>query len=532
MGRTISETLDLSELDRKATIFQLIPGQVALSEVKHLLVTNAKIEISAETIQKIEQSVDYVNQIILTGKTVYGINTGFGSLASVRISEHELAALQKNLVLSHATGIGDYLSEDVAKLTLLLKINALCQGHSGVSQSLISLLIKMYNHQVFPCMPEKGSVGASGDLAPLAHLACMVLGVGEVYLNSKIVTAEKALEYLAEKPFTLGPKEGLALLNGTQVSCALLVTALLHSQKTLAHGLISGAMSVEAFMGSVGPFDVKIHQLKRHKGQQLVAESLRVLLKGSQIVESHSSCDRVQDPYSLRCQPQVMGSCLEAVRYVAAALEDEINAVSDNPLIFADQDQVLSGGNFHAESIGLLSDYLAVAIAEVGAISERRIALLVDANMSRLPPFLAEKSGVRSGFMIAHVSASALASENKSLAHPATVDSLPTSANQEDHVSMATYAARRLHGMLFNVDHILAVEFLAAANGIEFRRPLKSSPSLERVVEAIRQKIANYDTDRFFHPDLVAMAELIKSSVLLDHTELGAVTLFADSKHR
>jgi histidine ammonia-lyase len=396
------------------------------------------------------------------------------------------------------------------RLMLALKVSALASGYSGVRPQLVQFLVDLYNRGISPCIPAKGSVGASGDLAPLAHLSLALLGIGEVRVNGKLISAAQALRSASLQPIKLAPKEGLALLNGTQVSNALALIGLFAAEDVFAAAVAAGSLSVDAAAGSDTPFDPRIHKLRRQPGQQEVARCYAALLAESEIRRSHLENDpRVQDPYSLRCQPQVMGACLDQMRYAARVFEIEAGAVTDNPLVF--NEEILSGGNFHAEPIALAADALALAIAEIGALSERRIALLIDSTLSGLPPFLVEHGGVNSGFMVAQVTAAALASENKSLAHPASVDSLPTSANQEDHVAMATFAARRLADMASNSAGIVAIELLAAAQGIDFRAPLKTSPRLQEVHALVRSRIAFYDHDRYFAPDITAIQALVET---------------------
>ena len=497
--------------------FQLTPGCMNLAEIRAIFTApkNYQVSLNPDCFAAINAATQTVLDVIATKKTVYGINTGFGLLASTRIAEQDLQLLQRSLVLSHAAGLGQLLDDDVVALVMLLKINSLSRGYSGIRLEVIELLIAMFNLGIYPCIPAKGSVGASGDLAPLAHMSCALIGESEVRFKGQILPSAQVLTEQGLKPVTLGPKEGLALLNGTNVSTALALKGLFWAENNFAAALISGAMSVDAALGSSAPFDQRIHQVRGHRGQIEVAKVYRDLLEGSEIRLSHMDCDRVQDPYSLRCQPQVMGACLDQMRYTASIMLTEANAVSDNPLVFSDSGDILSGGNFHAEPIALSADTLATSMCEVGAIAERRIALLLDTNLSNLPAFLVKNSGVNSGFMIAQVTAAALASENKSLAHPASVDSIPTSANQEDHVSMATFAARRLTDIADNVTGVLAVECLAAAQGIELRKPMVTSPVLKEVIAVIRNKVAFYDADRFFAEDLKQMHGIICSGELL-----------------
>lgn len=494
--------------------FTLTPGKLTFSDLINLLDENTTLELHPDCLNAIYAAEETVAKIILENKTVYGINTGFGSLAKTRIDTTDLQILQRSIVLSHAAGTGDLLSDQAVRLILLLKINSLARGFSGVRMQTLDALIKLFNAQIYPCIPAQGSVGASGDLAPLAHLSAILLGVGEARYQNKIISAEKALSIVNLKPLDLAPKEGLALLNGTQTSTALALLGLFAAEKLFYSAIITGALSVDATLGSAKPFDERIQAIRGHKTQSLAAKMLRDVLADSEILSSHKNCEKVQDPYSLRCQPQVMGACLSHILFAAGTLLTEANGVSDNPLVFAEDNEILSGGNFHAEPVAMAADTLALAIAEIGALSERRLALLVDPHFSGLPPFLVKNAGVNSGFMIPQVTAAALASENKSLAHPASVDSLPTSANQEDHVSMATYAARRLLQMAENTEGIVAIELLAACQGIDFRRPLKSSPILEKIHALVRKQISFYESDRFFAPDITAAKNIVKSGVL------------------
>ena len=451
-----------------------------------------------------------VDKIVAAGDAAYGINTGFGLLAQTRIPDDQLAQLQRNLLLSHAAGIGEPLADPVVRLILALKINALARGHSGISLALLDALRALLAHEIYPVIPAQGSVGASGDLAPLAHLSAVLLGIGQVRVGGKILPAAEGLARAGLAPSRLGAKEGLALINGTQVSTALALAGLFGAEDVLAAAVVAGAMSVDALKASDAPFDERIHEVRGQPGQIAVARVYRRLTAGSGIRASHLDCTRVQDPYSFRCQPQVMGACLDLIRQCAATLGIEANAVTDNPLLF-DQGDVLSGGNFHAEPVAFAADTLALALAEIGNLSERRMAVLVDPKMSGLPAFLVENSGLNSGFMIAQVTAAALVSENKTLATPASVDSIPTSANQEDHVSMATHAARRLSAMADNAAAVVGIELLAAAQGIDFHRPARSSGALEHVHETIRAEVPYYAEDRYFAPDIEAATRWVRS---------------------
>ncbi|HSQ09028.1 MAG TPA: histidine ammonia-lyase, partial [Burkholderiaceae bacterium] len=452
-----------------------------------------------------------------------------GLLAKKRIPDAELQQLQRNLILSHSVGTGALLRDDVVRLALVMKIGSLARGHSGVRPLIVEALIALVNAGIVPCIPSKGSVGASGDLAPLSHLTLALLGEGDVRVNGAQQPARSALAAAGITPVVLGAKEGLALINGTQISTALALHGLFMAERVFEAAVVVGAMAIDAAKGSDSPFDPRLHELRGHAGQIATANAFRQLLAGSAIRASHLvDDDRVQDPYSLRCQPQVMGACRDLIVQAARTLLTEANAVTDNPLVFARRDtnaadEVLSGGNFHAEPVAFAADTLALAIAEIGALSERRIALLIDATLSGLPPFLVRDPGVNSGFMIAHVTAAALASENKSLSHPASVDSLPTSANQEDHVSMATFAARRLHEMATNTATIVGIELLAAAQGIDFHRPLATSPRLAAVHRGLRKRVPFYEVDRILAPDITAATELVAAGAL----SAGCRDLFA-----
>jgi len=490
---------------------------ITLAELRQVWLEPVTVTLGPEANRCIAESNEVVDELVASGTRVYGINTGFGMLAKVRISDDDLGQLQKNLVRSHSTGVGANLNDEVVRMIMLMKVIALAEGFSGVRLELAETLCALINNNIYPRIPAKGSVGASGDLAPLAHMAGVLIGDGEARVNGKLMPAKEALAGAGIKPLVLAPKEGLALLNGTQVSTALALAAVFRTENVLAAALVAGAMSADAIKGSDTPFDRRIQSVRGHGGQIAVATVLRELMRGSEIRASHLECDRVQDPYSIRCQPQVIGACLDVLRHVCSVLETEANAVTDNPLVFADTNSVLSGGNFHAEPVAFAADYLALAIAEIGAISERRVALLIDPQMSGLPPVLVEDGGLKSGFMLVQVTAAALASENKSLAHPASVDSLPTSLNQEDHVSMATFAARRLHDMLDNVNSIVAIELLAAAQGIEFHHPKQSSAPLETAITALRKVSPRYEDDRALSGDIARVSALIESGTFYEH---------------
>jgi histidine ammonia-lyase len=484
------------------------PGKMPLSLWRRIAEAPCPVDLHRPAWERIAVSRRVIEDALQAGRAVYGVNTGFGKLAQTRIPAEDLKTLQRNLVLSHSAGVGEMLPPSVVRLVIALKIASLSRGCSGVRAQVVERLLELLNKNVLPEIPQQGSVGASGDLAPLAHLSATLIGEGHARIGGECMSARAALTKAGIQPLELEAKEGLALINGTQVSTALALVNLFAAEANLEAAFVAGAMSTDAVKGSDTPFDPRIHEVRGQKGQIEAADTLRKLMAGSSIRMSHLDCSRVQDPYSIRCQPQVLGACLDLLRYAANVFAVEANAATDNPLVFEDG-AVLSGGNFHAEPVALAADTLALAVAETGAISERRIALLIDSSLSGLPPFLAGESGVNSGFMIAHVTAASLASENKSLAHPASVDSLPTSANQEDFVSMATFAARRLSSMNANTAGILAIELLAAAEGLEFHRPLQSSTGLETAHKALRARVPRFARDRMFAPAIAAAKDLI-----------------------
>lgn len=498
-----------------AATLVLDPGQLTLANLRAAWCAAAPVSLSPAAYPLILASAEAVSKIVARGDAAYGINTGFGLLAKTRIPDDKLEQLQRNLILSHSVGTGELISDAVVRLILLMKIGSLARGFSGVRPIVIDTLLALYNAGITPAIPAKGSVGASGDLAPLSHMTLAMIGVGDVRVGGKLTPAPDALRAAGIAPLVLAAKEGLALINGTQVSTALALHGLFMAERLLAAGIVTGALSLDAAKGSDAPFDARVHAARGQPGQIAAAKAYRDLLAHSAIRDSHLEGDeRVQDPYSLRCQPQVMGACIDVIGNAARTLLIEANAVTDNPLIFPENGDIISGGNFHAEPVAFAADTLALAIAEIGGLAERRIALLIDATLSGLPPFLVREPGINSGFMIAHVTAAALASENKSLAHPGSVDSLPTSANQEDHVSMATYCARRLHDMAQNTAVILGIELLAAAQGIDFHRPMKSSPYLEHVHKLLRDKVPFFDADRFFAPDIEAAKNMVAQGEL------------------
>jgi histidine ammonia-lyase len=496
------------------------PGNVSLKQWRDIY-RGADVVLDETAWAPIQAAADAVAQIVARGAPVYGINTGFGKLATVRIAEADLETLQRNLVLSHAAGVGDPMPQAIARLMMALKLGSLSQGASGVKPATIHLLAAMLAKNIIPVIPAQGSVGASGDLAPLAHMAAVMIGTGEVFYEGTRLPVTEGFSRVGLTPLTLGPKEGLALLNGTQFSTAYALAGLFEAEQLFRTALITGALSTDAARGSDAPFDARIHALRGHKGQAEVAAALRGLMAGSEIRQSHITGDeRVQDPYCLRCQPQVMGAVLDVLRQAATTLATEANGVTDNPLIFTDPAEALSGGNFHAEPVAFAADMIAMAICEIGSIAERRLSLLVDPVLSGLPAFLAPKPGLNSGFMIPQVTAAALVSENKGRAFPAVVDSIPTSANQEDHVSMAAHGARRLIAMTDNLRAIVAIELLAAAQGCDFHA-LPSSKILEEIRATVRSKIPHLDDDRYFAPDIEAAITLVKSAALPTETLPG-----------
>ncbi|WP_220460959.1 MULTISPECIES: histidine ammonia-lyase [unclassified Colwellia] len=489
----------------------IIPGQLTLKQLRAVTkYEGIQFSLDESAFEGINKSAEAVQKVIAEDRVVYGINTGFGLLASTRIQNDQLELLQRSIVLSHSAGFGEYMDDATVRLMMVLKINSLSRGFSGIRLEVIQALITLLNAEVYPCVPKKGSVGASGDLAPLSHMVLPLLGEGEMSHNDEVISAVEGLKIAGLEIMTLAAKEGLALLNGTQASTAFSLEGLFHAEDLFAAGVVIGSMSVEAAMGSRAPFDDRVHQARGQRGQIDAARAYRHILDhNSAIGSSHLDCEKVQDPYSLRCQPQVMGACLTQIRQAAEVLHVEANGVTDNPLVFANEGDFISAGNFHAEPVAMAADNLALAIAEIGSISERRMALLIDANLSKLPAFLVDNGGINSGFMIAQVTSAALASENKSLAHPASVDSLPTSANQEDHVSMACFAGRRLADMAENTNGVLAVEYLAAAQGLDFRAPLKGSKNVELAKSILRQVVSFYDKDRYFAPDIADASSII-----------------------
>jgi histidine ammonia-lyase len=493
----------------------LRPGRTSLDDWREIA-AGAEVLLDPQSAPAIAAAARTVEAIVAKGEPVYGINTGFGKLATVRIGTADLAQLQRNIVLSHAAGVGEPTPARIVRLMLALKLAALAQGASGVRPATVAMLEAMLEKGLLPVVPSQGSVGASGDLAPLAHMAAAMIGVGEMTTPDGPLSAAAALQKYGLQPLTLGPKEGLALLNGTQFSTAHALAALFEVATLFRTGLITGVLSTEAAKGSDAPFDPRVQLLSRHQGQTDCATALRTLMAGSAIRESHRvGDDRVQDPYCLRCQPQVMGAALDTLRHAAHVLAAEANGVSDNPLIIADEGVALSGGNFHGQSVAIAADTMALALCEIGALAERRIAMLVDPALSRLPAFLTPKPGLNSGFMIPQVAAAALVAENRQRAAPASTDSIPTSANQEDHVSMSAHAARRLLPMAANLTQILAIELLAGCQGCDFHAPLTSSEAVERVRALVRAHVPHLDDDRYLAPDIAKAAGLVRSGDII-----------------
>jgi len=483
---------------------KLDPTRLDLATLRRIW-AGASARLDDASMQRVAEAAASVERIVAGGETVYGVNTGFGLLASTRIPDERLAELQTNLILSHSAGLGEPLPRHVTRLMIVLKLFGLGRGHSGVRPLVIEALEALVEHDAMPVIPSQGSVGASGDLAPLAHLISALMGKGKIDVRGEVMAADAALAKLGMQALQLGPKEGLALINGTQASTAIALDALFMGERVFASALAAGALSVDALKGSVRPFDPRISELRGQPGQIRVAAAIRDLLEGSEIVSSHARCGKVQDPYSFRCQPQVMGAALDLLEHAARTLTIEAGAVTDNPILFPDENAAISGGNFHAQPVAFAGDMISMAMCEVGSISERRVAVLIDPKMSGLPPFLTEDSGVNSGLMITQVTAAALVSENKSLAYPASVDTIPTSAGQEDHVSMAPIAGRKAAQIARNAAGVIAVELITSAQAIDFHAPLKTSSKLQRVHSKVREISPRFTSDRYWADD---MAEL------------------------
>ena len=500
---------------------KLNPEDVTLDQLRELW-TGADARLDDASIQRIGNAAASVDRILGSGETVYGVNTGFGLLANTRIPDHRLAELQTNLILSHSAGLGDPLPRHITRLMMVLKLLGLGRGHSGVRPIVVDAFQALLDRDAMPIVPSQGSVGASGDLAPLAHMTSALMGYGSIDVAGEVMPAHVALEKLGMGELQLGPKEGLALINGTQMSTAVALDALFAGERVFAAAIAAGALSVDALKGSAKPFDPRISELRGQRGQIRVAGAICELLLGSEILASHAAgCSKVQDPYSFRCQPQVMGAALDLLDNAARTLTIEAGAVTDNPILFPDEDVAISGGNFHAQPVAFAADTIAMALCEVGSISERRVGVLIDPKMSGLPPFLTEDSGVNSGLMINQVAAAALVSENKSLAYPASVDSIPTSAGQEDHVSMAPIAARKAGKIARNAAGVIAVELIAAAQGVDYHAPLKTSPKLQMIHAKVREITPHFTSDRYWANDMAAL----QSAVLAGEIGSGVIAL-------
>jgi histidine ammonia-lyase len=494
-------------------MLKLDPRNITLDQLRQLW-RGESASLDDAAMQRVAAAAASIDRIVAGGETVYGVNTGFGLLANTRIPNDRLAELQTNLILSHSAGLGDPLPRHVTRLMIILKLLGLGRGFSGVRREVIDALQALLDRNAMPLIPAQGSVGASGDLAPLAHLIAALMGHGSIEVADEVMPAAEALRKLGMEPLQLGPKEGLALINGTQASTAIALDALFTGERVFAAAIAAGALSVDALMGSAKPFDPRISELRGQSGQIRVAAMLRELLDGSEIVASHARCGKVQDPYSFRCQPQVMGAALDLLENAARTLTIEAAAVTDNPIVFPEEDSAISGGNFHAQPVAFAADTITMALCEIGSLSERRIAVLIDPKMSGLPPFLTEDSGVNSGLMIPQVTAAALVSENRSLAYPASIDSVPTSAGQEDHVSMAPIAGRKARQIAHNAAGVIAVELIASAQGIDCHAPLRTSTKLQAVHAAIRKHSPHLVSDRYWAPEMAALqAAVIKGEL-------------------
>lgn len=503
-------------------VFNLTGTNLTLEDLAYIAkakVGQVKLQIDPAAWTKMHQSREVVMNIVKKGKPVYGINTGFGALASKQIAVEDLEQLQYNLIRSHCTGVGRPFSREVTRGIMLARANCLIQGFSGVTPETIALLLDFINHDINPVIPEKGSVGASGDLAPLSHIALALIGEGEVEYQGKIVRSDFAIHQIGKAPAKLGPKDGLALINGTSVMLALGTLALVEAKKLVKLADIIACLTLDAVRGTAAAFDERISMLKPQPGQVDVSRNLLKIIKDSDIVVSHKDDGKVQDPYSLRCIPQVHGACRQTLRHTEEVLNIELNSVTDNPLVFIETGDVISGGNFHGEALALTMDYLAMGLSEICNIAERRVEKMMNPSFSDLPAFLTKNSGLNSGLMIAHVTMAALASENKYLCHPASVDSIPTSTDKEDHVSMGVTSGRKLHEVVSNLQHGLAIELLCNTQGIEFLRPLKSSPALEKVVTLVRKHVAPIEDDRTFHKDIENLTKLIQTEEIIQEVE-------------
>ncbi|MBI2605776.1 MAG: histidine ammonia-lyase [Deltaproteobacteria bacterium] len=498
-------------IDGKSLTLETLEG-IALD-----LSGRARVALPKKARAKMLRSRRFIEAKLAGEEPIYGVNTGFGLLSNIRVAEEKLEALQVNLLRSHAVGVGQPLSEREVRATIALRANTLAGGYSGVTPALVEALLALLNRGVHPWIPSQGSVGASGDLAPLAHLSLVLIGEGKAFHRGKLMPGARALKRAGLKPYALKPKEGLSLINGTQVMTAIGALTLLRAERLAGIADIAGAMSIEAVAGSAEPFDAAIHRARPHRGQIEVAARFRKLLAGSQIMKSHSHCEKIQDPYSFRCIPQVHGIVRDVLKHVRRVLEVEVNGATDNPLVFADgpRPRVVNAGNFHGEYVAIAMDELAIAVAELASISEQRLEKLVNTTFSDLPPFLVEEGGLNSGFMIVQVSAASLVSENKVLCHPASVDSIPTSADKEDHVSMGAIAARKARAVVENAWNVIAMELFAAGQGLEFRKPLRPALLVEKAYQSLRRRVASVLRDRAFHEDIEKISELMRSGELL-----------------
>lgn len=484
-------------------------------EIAYAKQGDIQLSIDPKALEKMKASRAFVFEVVKKGEPVYGINTGFGALSSMHIAEKDLAQLQVNLIRSHCTGVGKPFSREITRAIMLLRANCLISGFSGVDIYTVELLLDFLNLDVTPVVPEKGSVGASGDLAPLSHIALALIGEGEVIFNNELVNSKIAIDQIKKTPTILGPKDGLALINGTACMAALCALAIVDAKRIMKLADIASALTLDGVKGTTVAYNPLITSLKPHKGQVACVENLNKLLADSPLGKSHPKCGKVQDPYSLRCVPQVHGACRQTLNHAEEVLNTELNAVTDNPLIFVDKGLIISGGNFHGEALALVMDYLAMGVAEICNISERRIEKMMNPVFSDLPAFLTKNSGLNSGLMIAHVTAAALVSENKYLCHPASVDSVPTSTDKEDHVSMGVTAGRKLHEVISNAKSVLAIEFLCNTQALDFQRPLKTTQSLEEVYNVVRRHVETIDNDRVFYKDINNIIKLIDSNEII-----------------
>jgi histidine ammonia-lyase len=502
-------------------IVKIDGNSLKIEDVVEVASNYVNVDITDSAKKKVSKCREVIDDIIRKGTVVYGVNTGVGGLSNVPITKDQITELQKNLIMSHATGVGEPLSEEVVRAAMLLSANALAKGFSGVRLSVIETLLAMLNKKVHPVIPEKGSVGASGDLAPLSHMALVITGKGEALYNGKRMSGKDAMKMAGIETLILKSKEGLAIINGTEIMTAVAALNIYDAERMVKTAQIAGAMCLEALKGSTKPFDERIHVLRAHKGQKMCAANIRTLTKGSEIIASHKDCPKVQDAYTLRCMAQVYGAVIDTISYAKRIVETEINSTTDNPIVFPETGEVISGGNFHGEPIAFAMDFLGIALAELGNISERTIYRLIDHNLSEMPSFLIERSGLHSGFMITQYTAAALVSENKVLSHPASTDSIPTSAGQEDHVSMGTIAARKARQILENVGYVVAIELLCAAQGIDFQKPLKAGVGVQKAYTLIRKHIPKLEKDRIMYIDVEKINSVVKNGGILETVEKG-----------